>query len=152
MLSRVAIAIWKSMPEQSGNINLKSNKMKKIVSVIFAITLAFAGMQSNTDIAGKISKANQVVKPLCDDEPIVMRSHVRNSGGFPISGATVSLKLVGTDEPQYSGTTDSNGDYTFDEVVQGNYHYKITASGYYTKNVSLGLHVNTERTDTLIAN
>jgi hypothetical protein len=80
-----------------------------------------------------------------------MHSHVHTSGGIAIPGATVTLTLQGTTTPQYTGTTDAYGDHTFDSVAQGNYHYKITASGYNDKTVNLSLHVNTDRTDTLIA-
>ena len=127
-------------------------KMKKIISVIFAITLAFLGMQNNMHIpSGNLNSAGKFLHSFCDDEPIVMRSHVRTSGGLAISSASLTLTPSGTSTPKYSGTTDSNGNYTFDAVTQGDYQYQITASGYYTKTVSLGLHADTDRTDTLIA-
>lgn len=126
-------------------------KMKKIISVIFAIAVAFFGMQDNTQLNGTLGKASQLGKSFCEDEPIIMHSRVRTTAGLPIAGATVSLRLNGTSNPQYSGTTNSSGEYTFDSVAQGVYHYKITATGYDTKNVGLTLTANITRTDTLIA-
>jgi hypothetical protein len=125
--------------------------VKKIISVIFAIAVAFFGMQDNTQLTGGLEKAGKIGKSFTEDEPIIMHSRVRTTAGAPIAGATVSLKLVGTSIPQYSGTTNSSGEYTFDSVAQGSYQYKIEAVDYYTKNVSLTLNANLTRTDTLIA-
>lgn len=126
--------------------------MKKIISVIFAIAVAFLGMQNNTQLPGGFENTTaKICKSFSEDEPIIMHSRVRTTGGFPVAGATVSLKLVGTSTPQYSGTTNSSGEFTFDSVVQGNYQYKIESPDYYTKNVNLGLTTNLTRTDTLIA-
>ncbi len=110
--------------------------------------------KSNTHVKSQgVDLASQIVKPFCDDEPIVMHAHVRApGGGSGVSGANVSLTLAGTSLPQYSGTTDGSGDFTFDSVVQGTYHYKIVATGYVTKTANLSLHANTDRTDTLTAN
>lgn len=120
--------------------------------MIFAIAVAFLGMQDNTQLPNGFEKATtKICKSFSEDEPIIMLSRVRTSGGYPISGATVSLKLVGTSTPQYSGTTNSSGEFTFDSVAQGNYQYKIEATDYYTKNVNLNLTANLTRTDTLIA-
>jgi hypothetical protein len=124
--------------------------MKKIISVIFAIAVAFFGIQDNTQLNGTLGKAGKLGKSFSEDEPIIMHSRVRTTAGLPISGATVSLRLNGTSNPQYSGTTNSSGEYTFDSVAQGGYHYKITATGYTTKNVGLTLTTNITRTDTLI--
>ncbi len=87
----------------------------------------------------------------CDDDPIVMRGHVRNISGNPISNAGVTLTLSGASTPEYSTTTNSQGEYSFPEVCPNNYMLKLTASGYVTKSIPLDLQVNTERSDTLIA-
>lgn len=125
--------------------------MKQIISAIIAIAITIVGVQTNMQSVYGNGKAGGIGKPLCEDEPIVMHTHVKNSGGYPVSGAAVSLKLVGTSNPQYSGTTDSNGDFTFSMVAQGGYQYKISASGYVIKNIPLNLTTNIERTDTLVA-
>jgi hypothetical protein len=125
--------------------------VKKIISAIIAIAIAFFGMQENTQLNGGLEKAGKFGKCFSEDEPIIMHSRVRTPAGLPIAGATVSLKLIGTSIPQYSGTTNSSGNYTFDSVAQGNYQYKIEATDYYTKYVGLNLTANLTRTDTLIA-
>ncbi|MEO5644260.1 MAG: carboxypeptidase-like regulatory domain-containing protein [Bacteroidia bacterium] len=125
--------------------------MKKIISTFIAIAITIVGVQTNMQTVYSIGKGGGFVKQLGEDDPIIMHTHVKDSDGYPVSGATVSLKPVGASVPLYSGTTDSNGDFTFDEVIQGSYQYKTTATGYITKNVGLNLTVNTSRTDTLIA-
>lgn len=87
----------------------------------------------------------------CEDDPIVMRGHVRNISGNPISNAGVTLTLSGGSTPEYSTSTNSQGEYVFPEVCPNGYTLKLTASGYVTKNIPLDLQMNTERSDTLIA-
>ncbi len=125
--------------------------MRKIMSFAIAVVLAASGMFCNSSSTNVAGKAGKFVKSFCDDEPITLTSRVRTSGGFPISGATVSLTPSGTSTPLFTGVTDSNGQHIFDSVPQGGYHYKIVATDYYTKNVNLTFNVNTTRIDTLIA-
>jgi hypothetical protein len=138
------------IPELS---NQKQIIMKNIMKFIYAIGLMIGAVSTfNTNVQFVNSNsAGKFLHPFCEDLPIVMHSHVKTMAGTPISGASVALKLDGTSTPQYTGTTDSNGDYTFDSVAQGSYHYKVGATGYYDKIVALSLHVNTDRTDSLIA-
>lgn len=127
--------------------------MYKIISFLAALIIAFTGIQQPVHTAGGIAKkGGTFAKSLGDDDPIVMRSHVRTGGGLPIAGASVTLTATGTSLPQYSGLTDSSGDFTWDQVAQGNYSYRISKNGYQNKSVNLSLTSNTERTDTLVAN
>jgi hypothetical protein len=129
--------------------------MKNIIWLFSAIIMMVCGIQNISDSkvkAGSLVSVGKSVLPLGDNDPIIMRSHVRNTGGYPIAGAAVSLILTGTSIPQYTGTTNSSGDYTFDAVDQGAYTFRIAASGYNTKNVGLTLTENHERTDTLVTN
>jgi len=85
-----------------------------------------------------------------DDEPIIMRGHVKNTSGQAIASASVTLTASGQSSPAYSTTTDSYGAYYFGSVAQGSYNLKLSASGYVTKNIGLNANVNITRTDTLL--
>jgi len=127
--------------------------MKTVIWWICTIIMVVGGLeQSNlfTPTQNKNS-ANRIVLSIGDNEPIAVHGHVQNIGGTAISGASVTLTLVGTSTPAYSGTTDGSGNYTFSSVEQGDYHYKVSKTGYYDKTADLSLHVETFRTDTLIA-
>lgn len=87
-----------------------------------------------------------------DDEPIIMNCHIKRPNGTALQGADISLTPFGSSTPRYTATTNVNGDVTFDQVIQGNYRYKVVASGYQTLEVEVNLTVNTNRTDTLVAN
>lgn len=87
------------------------------------------------------------------EEPILLSVHVKRRPPVTIlPGAVVTLTEPNETTPLYSGTTNSYGDVTFDEVIPGTYHYKITASGCKTLDTVLVLSVNTERSDTLTIN
>ncbi len=87
------------------------------------------------------------------EEPILLSVHVKRRPPVTnLPGAVVTLTEPNETTPLYSGTADSNGDVTFDEVIPGTYHYKITASGCKTLDTVLVLSVNTERSDTLTIN
>lgn len=87
------------------------------------------------------------------DDPLLLNVHVKRRPPVTIlPGAVVTLTEPNETTPLYSGTTDSNGDVTFDEVIPGTYNYKITASGCKTLDAVLVLSGNTERSDTLTIN
>jgi hypothetical protein len=126
--------------------------MKKVIWWICAVIALIGGIQK-TNVPMKsqnLDSAYKTAQPFCDDQPIPMHTHIRTGGGLAITGASVTLTLVGTSTPAYSGSTDSNGDCNFSAVNQGNYHYKVSATGYTDKTADLGLHVETTRTDTLL--
>jgi hypothetical protein len=126
--------------------------MKTVIWVAYAIIIMVAGINHDNKSVMKEdpSAACRIVQPFCDDLPVPVHSHVHNSGGTPISGASVTLTLQGTSTPQYSGTTNSSGDCNFSSVNQGNYTYKVSATGYQEKTANLSLHVETYRDDTLV--
>src|SRR4051794_13099342 len=114
--------------------------MKKIIWLFLSVIIMIGGIQTNTPTFNTqgVGAAGKIAKSLGDDDPIVIHSHVHTSGGIAISGASVSMKLSGTSIPQYSGSTDSNGDCTFSTVAPGTYQYKVSKTGYYDKIVTLG--------------
>lgn len=59
------------------------------------------------------------------------------SDGLPISFA--HLQLIGT---QYGATTDSNGNFTIEQVSVGNYKIRIAANGYFTIERPIKLNTN----------
>lgn len=87
-----------------------------------------------------------------DDEPVILNCHLKRPNGTPCPGASVSLTVPGESVPAHSGTTDSNGSVHFDEVLPGNYRYKVIASGYQNIETIISLTANTTRTDTLVSN
>jgi len=54
---------------------------------------------------------------------------IEDEDGEPIEGATVELESHETEEVEYSGDTDANGELVFD-VVEGEYDYTITHDDY----------------------
>lgn len=87
-----------------------------------------------------------------DDEYVNLFAHIKRPNGLPYQGASVTLTAFGQSTPAFSGTSDSNGDVTFDGVPAGSYRYKVTASGYQDIEKELTLTTNTSRTDTLVSN
>lgn len=125
--------------------------MKQVIWWLCSIVLIGGIQKANLTQPQNNNAMTEISKTFCDDEPIAMHSHIKTGGGIAISGATVTLTLQGASLPSYSGTTDSNGDCTFSTVNQGNYHYKVSATGYLDKTANLSLTVDTNRTDTLTA-
>jgi hypothetical protein len=127
--------------------------MKKIASVIFTIIVFLSGFQSipvnkTSEILNPINPMN---KPFCDEVPIVMHGHVKNTSGGGISGASIKLRIPGTTTVLYSATADGNGDYEIDSIVTGTYGIRVAATGYVTKTFDLSITSNFTRTDTLVA-
>lgn len=85
-----------------------------------------------------------------DEDPVIMRGHVKNTSGQGIANASVSITAAGQSTPVQSTTTGTDGGYIFLDVAQGTYDLKFTASGYVTKTVTLNVQANINRTDTLI--
>lgn len=82
-----------------------------------------------------------------DDEPIVVRGHVRDDLGVPIEGVSVSLRIGGA--VVYQSYTNSSGFYKMTGVESGNYALRFEAADYTPKQVSLYIGSETVRTDTL---
>jgi hypothetical protein len=59
---------------------------------------------------------------------VALTGNVKSSSGAVISGATVTV-LDGPNKDR-SVTTNSNGDYRFDELTAGNTNFEVTASGH----------------------
>jgi hypothetical protein len=129
--------------------------MNGILYAICGIVIILGGMSStnNNNVTSKAMSATgeQISQVLVDeDDPIIMRGHVKNQAGQPVVGASVGLVKPGQTLPTYSTTSDSDGDYTL-LPVPGSYTLNISATGYLPKSVPVVFTVNTERTDTLIA-
>ncbi len=58
-----------------------------------------------------------------------LAGQVTDSGGLPVPGATVSTTTGG-----YSGTTDSSGNYSIPNVIQGSYTAVASKAGYSSRN------------------
>ena len=87
-----------------------------------------------------------------EDEPIVIRGHVKNTSGGNIIGASANLFVAGTSTSIRSTTTDSNGQFSMSALSSGSYVLKLAASGYQNKDVNITLTTsNITRTDTLMA-
>jgi hypothetical protein len=126
--------------------------MKFTLLIASGLFMAFAQVDTSKILSPAPLDVTCVTESLtCEDDPIVMRGHVRNIAGNPLSGVTVTLTLSGNSTPEHSTSTDSQGEYVFPEVCPNSYVLKLAKSGYVTKNIPLDLQVNTERTDTLIA-
>lgn len=84
------------------------------------------------------------------EEPLLLNVHIKRRPPVTIlPGAVVSLTEPNETTPVYSGTTDSNGNVSFDDVTPGTYTYKVTASGCKTLETVLVLTEDTNRNDTL---
>lgn len=82
-----------------------------------------------------------------DEDPIIVRGHVKNQIGLPIMGASIKLKKNGA--VAYQATTNSLGAYHMSGVQAGSYVMYIGATGYQTKVVSLNITSEVVRVDTL---
>lgn len=85
-----------------------------------------------------------------EEDPIIIRGHVKNSNGSVIAGASANLFIPGQDTAIRTVTSNTDGQYTMSGLSSGDYYLKISAAGYVTKTVNILLTVNTERTDTLV--
>lgn len=122
----------------------------KVVSVIVFLFGAFHQTTSSSKTCANVSTCfTGAVSRECDDEPIVVRGHVRTLAGSPIDGASVKLKQGGV--VMYQTTTNSSGAYYMDAVTSGNYVLHLSADGYITKTVDLSITSEVVRVDTLIA-
>ncbi|HTF04387.1 MAG TPA: carboxypeptidase-like regulatory domain-containing protein [Bacteroidia bacterium] len=128
--------------------------MNFILYAICGVALMLSGITStnnnNNNVSDAMSAASKQVLTICEDDPIIMRGHVRTGAGQAIVGASVGLVKPGQTLPTYSTTSDSQGDYTL-LPIPGSYTLKISATGYLPKSVPVVFTVDTERTDTLIA-
>ena len=126
------------------------NILIKVVSVAVIYCGALYQSNSVTETSAKAASCfTGVVSPECDDEPIVVRGHVRTVTGSPINGASVKLKQGGV--VKYQTTTNSSGEYCMGGVTSGNYVLHLSATGYVTKTVDLSISSEVVRIDTLIA-
>ena len=126
-----------------------TNLLKLLGVVVFFFgTLQQMNLNSETG-AKAAADCCRLTSPECDEDPIIVRGHVCNISGSPINGASVKLKQGGV--VQYQTTTNSSGDYCMGGVTSGNYVLHLSADGYITKTVDLGISSEVNRTDTLIA-
>lgn len=125
----------------------------KIVFWVISGIIMLGGMRSSNSntTANAVSTISQYFVTDSDEDPIVMRGHVRNQSGLAISGASVALKKPGQSQPSYSTTTDASGDYIMTGIQADTYNLGISATGYYPKVVGIVISSEIERTDTLIA-
>jgi hypothetical protein len=132
----------------------KQIKMKTLILAISGIMALFGSFQiqnnSNQPVAvTQVVHATAAVAA-CEEEPILLRGHVGNIAGNPISGASVVLKKLGEPLPSYATQTNSDGHYTIAGIDAGTYKLVISASGYQTKVVTIEITNDLERFDTLI--
>jgi hypothetical protein len=126
------------------------NTVIKIVSVIVLLGGALQQTALTSDNCAKAATCfTGVVSPECDEEPIIVRGHVRTVNGSPINAASVKLKQGGV--VKYQTTTTSSGEYCMGGVTSGTYVLQLSASGYVTKNIDLSISSEVVRIDTLIA-
>lgn len=92
---------------------------------------------------------NTGTQPTRDDEPIILRGHIKRPHGIAITNGTVGLIQAGQSVPFVTVNTDSDGAYTVDQLAPGNYTLRLSAPDHITKDVSLNAQVNVTRTDTL---
>lgn len=85
-----------------------------------------------------------------EEDPLVIRGHVKNTNGSAISGATVDLVTSSQNTLVRSTTTGTDGQYIMSGLDSNNYSLKISATGYAGKIVGIILTTNIERTDTLV--
>lgn len=127
-----------------------------VLSSLLSASLTISNQVSQLDetlrenSATSAQHARQMIQPCVDEEPIIMRSRVKTTGGAALAGVTVSLTKPGMSTPAYSGFSDENGECVFDSVAVGQYRFTLAKTGYQTKNVDLNLTINTNRTDTLL--
>jgi hypothetical protein len=84
-----------------------------------------------------------------DEDPIIVRGHIKNQSGVVISGASVRLVKSGVVVKQT--TTNTSGAYLMGGVAADTYELHLSATGYVTKVINLPVSQETVRTDTLIA-
>lgn len=128
--------------------------------LVFICTSLFASMlnvaapgAAEMPVTGSNNLVEKAAEAVPVDDPLLLNVHVKRRPPVSIlPGAVVTLTEPNETTPLYTGTADSNGDVTFDEVIPGTYHYKITAAGCKTLDTVLVLSVNTERSDTLTIN
>ncbi len=129
------------------------NKMKTFFLIASGIMSFFLSMNMDTNpsLPEVASQAHMQVISDCEEEPIILRGHVRGAGGIAVPFGQVVLKKLGQATPSHTATTDSNGDYTIVGIQAGVYKLGITASGYQPKLVTVTIVNELERSDTLIA-
>jgi protocatechuate 3,4-dioxygenase beta subunit len=128
----------------------KQEIMKTIVLIATGIVLLFGSEVNNMNpIANVVSDLSKLSTLNDDDEPIIVRGHVRNQSGTAITGAAVKLRKNGV--VTYQTTTDNTGFYKMTGVQAGDYVLQLSATGYVTKAINLSISAEINRTDTLIA-
>jgi hypothetical protein len=125
--------------------------MKMMLWIIsgMIIILGAADAANPSVVTNAASEFSRVVPSVLDDEdPIIVRGHVRNSAGLPVVGGSVKLKKNGV--VTYQATTNSSGAYLMSGVVAGNYVLQLSATGYQTKAIDLSISSEVIRIDTLL--
>lgn len=84
-----------------------------------------------------------------EEDPIIVRGHVRNQSGTAIANASVKLKKNGVVVKQT--TTNTSGQYIMGGVAADTYVLHLSADGYVTKTIDLAVSQEVVRIDTLIA-
>jgi hypothetical protein len=127
--------------------------MNTIIKIASVCVLFCGTLQQTISISQKCANGatcfTGVVSPECDEEPIIVRGHVRTVTGSPINGATVKLRQGGV--VKFQTSTNSSGEYCMGGVTSGNYVLQLSATGYITKTVDLSISSEVVRIDTLIA-
>lgn len=95
------------------------------------------------------SSSSSTAQPTRDDEPIILRGHIKRPHGIAISNGTIGLIQAGQSIPFVTVSTDSDGAYTVDQLAPGNYTLRLSAPDHVTKDVSLNAQADITRTDTL---
>src|ERR1044072_5970607 len=114
--------------------------MKTIVFICSTVLFLMCATEEVSKTSGKSAMLNvgkQSSLKCGDEDPIIVRGHVNNVSGSPISGALVRLKKNGV--VQYSATTNSQGDYLMSGVQSSTYLMLIGATGYVTKSFDIGV-------------
>ena len=94
---------------------------------IVSVTTSKSGYQ---DVTGQIQLTLQ---------PLAISTIIKESNGAPISGVEVTSSSQPSGQSVLSGTTDSNGQVKFNNMLIGDYTFMVTKSGYESKVVDLSL-------------
>ena len=138
--------------------------MKTKSLILFALigTISFASCEKETltpdanahELNTNPDDRRELIEPsfLDDEEPVIIKGHVKDIFGGGIGGANVELYPFQGLERLQSTQTDPMGAYQLpDSVELGSYDLKFSAVGYQPKTVSITVHEEVNRTDTLLA-
>lgn len=113
------------------------------------ILLSANNVQNIGTIVTSAAEISRVI-PDGEDEPIIVRGHVRNELGSPIENATVKLKQGGA--VIHQAYTNDLGYYSISDVMPGTYQLNISADGYVpATDVIVAGSTEIVRADTLVA-